>query len=224
MRSDVAEDFDWQTRFRGHYRELAYGVVRVNVASWDDDLRRNTDMQIATLENGHRIMCRARRFKHAARYGDQFTVRLSRPSGAKTEMAKIREGWGDFGIYGFESQPGAARLRPWVLYNVHRLREYLEGGGRWIYRDNRDGSGAFAAFVIHELPLGFVLNRDDWPLNEPLGKCVVCGGPAWLHGRRHAGRPCHACCDALDHPPCPSCGASDQINHYRYGWPRGGYR
>lgn len=217
MRSDVATDFAWQTRFRGHYQEIALNVVRVSVAGWDEDVHRNTDMQIATLDNGHRIMCRARRHQFATRYPGEITVRLSRPSGATTEMAKIRVGFGDYGIYGFEAKPGTSRLAPWTLYNVHRLREYLESNGRWIYRANRDGSSAFAAFRVQEMPLGFLLNHAEAQTHPALGRCVVCGRPSWLHNE--LGQPCHVCCSALGDERCPACLASDALNHYRYGWP-----
>lgn len=217
------EDFGWQTRFRTHYEQIALGVIRINVASWDDDVHRNTDMQIATLGNGHRIMCRARRHDYGSKYGGEFTIRLSRPSGAATELGKIRAGFGDYGIYGFEAGPGSSDLAPWVLYNVHRLREYLDHGGRWVYRDNRDGSSAFAAFTVREMPLGFVLNSEGHgPAYPALGPCTVCGRPAWLHSRFRSAA-CHTCCDALGEKHCPACKASDGLNHYRYGWPKGAY-
>lgn len=189
------EDFAWQRPFREHYEEIALGVVRVSVASWDDDARRNTDFQIATLGNGHRIACRARRGEYAARYHSDFTIRYSRPSGVETEWHKLRAGLGDYIIYGFAGDaPG--RLARWVLINAHLVREYLDDGGRWTLHENDDGT-QFAALALDQLPIGAVINTDGQftgrYLGPPVGPCDVCGGLVFNIGTVN-GIWTHPCC------------------------------
>jgi hypothetical protein len=215
------DDFAWQARFKDEFARIIRNVVRVDVASWDDDLHRATDFLVAYTPAG-RVGARARRHDYKRRYRYQFTIRLSRPSGARTELRKLELGFGDFGVYGFESEPGADRLYPWVLYNVALLREHLNGGGRWYYGRNLDGSSDFAAFDVRDLPLGCLLNSEgiqtEWP--PPVGACGVCGRPSYLADE--AGRPMHRCCGFLPEgaTACPACDESDRLQHVRYGWPR----
>lgn len=160
------QDFSFQQRFAAHMIEIAQRAVRVEFASWEDDTKHATDLMI--MANGARIGCRVRRHA-AACYSDEFTIRLSRPSGVETEMAKMCAGWGDFGIYGFESEPGSDRLSPWVLYNIHLLREYIADGGGYKEIPNHDGTW-FAAFNIDQVlsaKPGFVLASGGLSSPEP---------------------------------------------------------
>jgi hypothetical protein len=208
-------DFDFQRQFRDHYAEIALGVVRVAVASWDDDARRNTDFQICTLDNGHRIACRARRAQYRHRYTSDFTIRYSRPSGVPTEWHKLRQGLGDFIIYGFDA--GDGRLQPWHLLNAHLVREYLTGGGHWRYQANDDGT-TFAAIDIDKLPIGAVLNSDGLPrglyLGPPVGPCELCGQLVYNSGPDDGGRWQHPCCAAVAPHRCLYCLSPKS----RYGW------
>jgi hypothetical protein len=157
---DFEDDFEWQAQFAGHFSEIALQAMRVNVAPAEEDWKRNTDFVlqavVPTPSREIRISARVRRYKYASRYPDEFTVRLDRPSGAPAEMPKIRQGWGDFTIYGFESEPGSNRLGPWFLGNVEMLRDYLRRGGYYKVKENRDRSSRFAAFNHGDMPLGFI--------------------------------------------------------------------
>ena len=59
-----------------------------------EDAERNTDLIVLKLD-AVRIACRVRNHEYITRYGDEFTIRAERPSGVKTELAKIIDGWGD---------------------------------------------------------------------------------------------------------------------------------
>ena len=220
------EDHAWQTRFRDHFAEIALAVVRVEVASWEDDARRNTDMLIGVLANGSRIMCRARTFSYRLRYPHDITIRYRRPSGVPTEMDKIRQGYGDFFAYGFEAFAGSDRLHPWCLSNVALIREHLDGNGRWRHRPNHDNSSDLAVFTLEDLPAGTILASDGHDTGDALlagrwGPCRYCGRPAWAFA--DDGKAAHPCCarEAVERPgaPCLACTESDRLNHYRYGWP-----
>lgn len=177
-----AEDFEWQEQFRGHYSEIANCLLRFDVAPAEDDWHRNTDFTLrldTALPRGSliRISARARRRKYLG-YRGQFTVRLDRPSGATTEMPKIRDGWGDAFIYGLESsEPG--RLLPWMLASLAILRDYLDNGGYYGVQDNVDRSSRFAVFWLDDMPPGFLIAEAGMPLIDPFdcwGTCRKCWG------------------------------------------------
>lgn len=67
------------------------------------------------------VACRVRRHGYESRYPWEFTIRGQRDSGAKTELAKIVEGWGDWMLYAHASEdPGA--LAKWFLIDLHVWR------------------------------------------------------------------------------------------------------
>lgn len=68
----------------------------------EEDQKRATDFLTFTV-NPFRVAVRLRRYKYFKDYSKQFTIRYSRPSGVKTELAKILEGFADYLLYGFVS-------------------------------------------------------------------------------------------------------------------------
>lgn len=162
--SSYEEDFRWQERFGAHYSEIARQAIRVDVAPDVEDWKRNTDFILtATFPSKGRdirVSARARRRKYLGRYPGQFTVRLDRPSGVETEMPKLRKGWGDLMVYGFESEVDSNRLNPWWVINLEMLRDYIARGGYFRSQPNHDGSSSFAVFWLEDMPLGFVLASD----------------------------------------------------------------
>ena len=97
----LERDFDWQ---RGLIPEVKRILANYLIAEAPpaEDMQRNTDLIVLRLDTV-RVACRLRRHEYLARYGDQFTIRTSRPSGAQTELAKMLSGWGDYLFYGFAS-------------------------------------------------------------------------------------------------------------------------
>lgn len=97
------------------------------------------------------IGCRIRRPGYAERYPYEFTIRAGRDSGAKTELAKIIEGWGDWLFYGhaddFPPNPGISR---WMLVDLHAWRAHaIMANGKRLGRpmDNGDGT-RFVAYDV----------------------------------------------------------------------------
>ncbi len=157
----IDRDFDWQ---RGLIPEVKRILANYLIAEAPpaEDMQRNTDLIVLRLDTV-RVACRLRRHEYLARYGDQFTIRTSRPSGAQTELAKMLSGWGDYIFYGFAS-PDASGLAAWVLgdLNVFRLwhhRELWAGRRPGESRSNGDASSNFAAYRIADLPDEFVVSR-----------------------------------------------------------------
>lgn len=71
-------------------------------------------------EHGNCLAARVRRWRYFLRYGRQLTIRLSRPTGAKTEYAKIKSGMGDWYLYAYEKQ---GRLEAWLFIDLHIFRD-----------------------------------------------------------------------------------------------------
>lgn len=205
------EDFEWQKTFRGHFSEIAKQAMSVDVAPDEEDWKRNTDFILSTViplpRRDIRVSARVRRHEYARQYADEFTVRLDRPSGAAAEMPKLRAGWGDFTIYGFESEHGSNRMRPWFIGNTNMLRDYIAHGGYFKVHRNKDNSSRLAAFHLADMPLGFILASEGltvWDNDRIWEQCRRCwwgrnkGGyvtPTDEH-RRPAdgyGRKCLAC-------------------------------
>jgi hypothetical protein len=216
-----ADNFAWQKRFDDHVAEIIW-TLRVRIASWEQDTRYNADWRVARTDNDWSVTERIRRAGYRDQYAGQITIRCYLPSGVPTEMHKMRDGYGDFGVYGFESEPGSDRLNPWVFYNTRLLCEYVDEGGRWYQRENRDGT-RFAVFDIAELAgakLGLILNSrglnvDPWPPAD--GECRVCGKPSW---QSDTVGPVHDCCSRVEvGAACSACAASAELQHTRWGWP-----
>lgn len=219
------ESFQFQHRYEEFLMWVTFKTLRIKVAGRDDDLRRNTDFLVYRLDNDMRVAARVRKAEYRNPYRRQFTVRLSRPSGADTEMQKIRQGFGDFGIYGFaDPEPHNCELVQWTVYNIALLREYLDEGGRWYRRPNPDGSSYLAVFDTEEVmgaKLGFVLNAAGvelhaWP--PAVSPCRVCGRTSW---QADAIGPVHLCCSRLapGASRCIACGAAAALEDGYYGWP-----
>jgi hypothetical protein len=177
----LEEDFEWQQKFRGHFSEIAREAMRVDVAPAEEDWKRNTDFVLSTVvpmpNRDIRISARVRRHEYIRRHCDDFTVRLDRPSGVETEMPKIRRGWGDFTIYGFESEPGSDRMGPWFIGNIAMLRDYFACGGYYSVYSNKDHSSRLAAVHLGDVPLGFVLKSDGltiWDQGRVWEECRKC--------------------------------------------------
>lgn len=191
---DFQGDWDFQARFSEHQREIAQKAVRVEFAPIEDDLKRNTDLILRSVvpirDRIIRISARVRRRKHLSRYQNQFTIRYRRPSGVATEIDKMRLGDGDLFIYGFESQPcvdhecgheaGKCRLDPWLIGDLHILRDYDAAGGFCEIRTNKGQHGShLAAFYLADMPLGFVRDSEHIPALDRGSPWAECRNPHW---------------------------------------------
>lgn len=151
------EDHAWSALFDRQVK-MAIGPHVIGNATVEDDRDRATDLVLATEKV--RIACRIRRWSKQScdKYGEQFTIRSHRNSGAKTELAKILEGWGDMFFYGWGC-PQSVRLRDWFLIDLGVFRRWHEDAAergksvRAAVVKNQDGSSG-DAFWIHHLPDG----------------------------------------------------------------------
>lgn len=154
----------WSDRFLPEIKGLL-GQLLIDEPPVEEDQERNTDLMVLRLA-AVRIGCRVRRHKHLARYGGEFTIREGRPSGAKVELTKIIEGWGDYFFYGFSSED-EQKLVAWVLGDLSVFRLWFmrrlhsdKGKLPGIAKNNTDDRGSwFRAFNINDLPRDFVVGR-----------------------------------------------------------------
>jgi hypothetical protein len=191
MHDDVERDWAWADKFLPHQMEIAREVLRVDVAPVEDDLRRNTDLILRSavpMRRGElRISARVRRHEYLGKlagvpglaYRNQITIRDRRPSGARTEMDKVRLGEGDIFVYGFESAPGSDRLSPWVVVNLDLIRAYdIQGGYSTVRRNKGDRASWLRVFCLDDLLLGTVLKSEGIETTSQ-GERLSCRNPNW---------------------------------------------
>ena len=155
------ENKKWSDAFIPEIKRALAGVLLCE-SPVEEDQERNTDLIVLRME-AKRVACRVRRLSYLHKFGDEFTIRATLPSGKKTELAKVIEGFGDYIFYGFAGDDGT--LMKWSIgdLNVFRLwfnsRIVNDGGtlpGRLMV--NGDKSSCFRVFRWDQLPPHFVVN------------------------------------------------------------------
>ena len=151
----------WSDRFIPEIRQLI-GPELITEAPAEEDALRNTDL-ITLKMDSYRIGCRVRHPEDYKKYRHQFTLRSTRPSGAKTELAKVIEGWGDYFFYGW-SDDAEVGLQDWLLGDLKVFRLAFAtalhlNAPFWHIVPNDDGSSQFHAFDIDKLPKAFIRGR-----------------------------------------------------------------
>lgn len=160
--NDWENDKRWSDRFLPEIKAIL-GRFLIKEASREEDAERNTDLVVLKMDSV-RIACRIRRNAYLGSYGNQFTIRSGRPSGIKTELTKIVEGWGNFLFYGFSNKE-ETQIEQWKIadLNVFRLefnrkicalpRLQIPG----YTQKNQDRSSSFLAFDWCQFSKGLVV-------------------------------------------------------------------
>ena len=156
------KDKKWSDHYIDEIKSIL-GRYLIGESSQEDDQMKNTDLVVLKME-AVRIGCRIRRPGFAALYGDEFTIRCNRPSGVKTELTKIIEGWGDYFFYGHAGEDG--KLAAWALCDLKSFRLWFHsyiidhaGKKPGQLEHNTDGSSKFLAFRFDEMPNSFLVAR-----------------------------------------------------------------
>jgi len=153
------EDKRWSDVFLLEIKRIL-GENLIGEPPAEEDMERNTDLIVLKMEP-LRIGCRIRRFKYFENYKDEFTIRAGRPSGTKTELSKIIEGWGDFFFYGFSDKQEKGLLL-WSLCDLKIFRLWfnrqliITQKVPGIPKNNTDNSSNFLAFKFKNLPTNFI--------------------------------------------------------------------
>jgi len=179
---------EWSDRFLPQMKRII-GEALIVEPPIEEDMKRNTDLIVLGFKSV-RVGCRVRRHEYLSRYGDEFTIRAGHPNGARTEIDKVVDGWGDYFLYGF-ADIREYRLERWLLGDLdlfRRWREYeLKRGCKpWSNSTNGDGT-SFHSFKINSLPRQFIVAQSPPPV--PYGywdgfkkEWVELSRPATSHG------------------------------------------
>ena len=159
------DDKKWSDRFLPEIKR-ALGEHLISEPPIEEDAERNTDLMVLRLD-AIRIGCRIRKFSYYANYHNEFTIRVGRPSGNKTELTKIIEGWGDYFFYGFSNKEETA-LHDWILGDLKEFRIWhsrnlakqdgtIPGAGK----SKHDNSSTFRAYKWADIPNFIVAKRGE---------------------------------------------------------------
>lgn len=169
MANGFREDYDWQLKFLEPIRNIV-GPLLLQPAPLDVDMKEATDMLVLAARD-MRIGCRVRRAGYADRYPWEFTIRSRRDSGAKTELAKITEGWGDWLFYGHAEHDSLPSLSRWFLINLHHWRAHMIRDKNAVKKGEKpNGDGTyFVWFDLRSFPSDppvLVASSHDVPMRE----------------------------------------------------------
>ena len=158
-------DKKWADKFLPEIKSIL-GRYLIGEAPREEDAEHNTDLIVLKMD-AVRIGCRMRKYDYLIMYGDEFTIRSGRPSGMKTELTKIIEGWGDYFFYGF-SDADETQIARWTLADMkvfrlwynRKLARAKSMSFPGIKKDNSDGSSSFVAFRWADFPDDFIVSRN----------------------------------------------------------------
>lgn len=153
VKGATREDWNWAQEYEracGHLvREWMIQKITVDPADIVDDMTKAKDIQISfeLFKKGSAdIACRCRRIS-VDKYGD-ITIRSGRPSGMKSELQKIKEGHGDYMVYGWI--PGK-HIEAYCIVDLDRMRQSGVLEQKRQTRWNKDWSSCFVFLSINEL-------------------------------------------------------------------------
>lgn len=120
----------------------AMHIVKIEVATPEEDMKQATDLKIKITAGD--VAVRIRRGKYDFR---DITIRAYK-NGNKTELHKLREGYGDWYLYAWEdkNQDGIAE---WVLVDINKARSLFNENKE--VKMNKDGNSGFVSYSIEEV-------------------------------------------------------------------------
>lgn len=120
----VETDWRWADRFIPQIKTIV-GPRLLVPAPLETDRHEAADLVVLKARD-LTIAARVRRPGYL-RYQNQFTIRCQRDNGAKTELQKITEGWGDWLFYGHANEEEDTLAFWWLLdlaaWRAHLIRD-----------------------------------------------------------------------------------------------------
>ena len=146
------------------------------------DRTQATDLLVIQIKPVN-IACRVRRHDYfrLGIYRYEFTIRTSRPSGAKTELEKILDGWCDYNFYGF-ADAADEKIMAWIIGDLAvfrrewarawemKAKHLKERHISWREKKNADGSSEFCAFDWRTFPGDFMVASGRDEEADPTGR------------------------------------------------------
>ena len=150
------EDRKWSDAYIPEIKRIV-GPYLLQPSSFEIDTKQAADLVIMKARD-LTIACRVRGLGYLEKYPNQFTIRSSRDSGAKTELDKILEGFGDWLFYGHARDNQSIFFSRWMIIDLAHWRYHMvkshtiikERGGMG-QKSNGDGT-YFYWFDIHSFP------------------------------------------------------------------------
>jgi hypothetical protein len=148
----------WSDRFIPAIKRIV-GPHLLEESSLKVDTEQAADLTVLTGRN-LTIAARVRRPGFAEQWPYQFTMRAERTSGARTELQKIIDRWGDWFLYGHALNDTEPEIGRWMIIDLHSFRSSyarrIIAPGRSGMKKNTDGKTSFAWFDVR----GFAQSRD----------------------------------------------------------------
>lgn len=147
LRNDVRRDWKWADTYLEDIANIlkanAGRLIAIKVAPMTSDLEQATDL-VVSIEGGDVAV----RIRRDCKYRD-LTIRAWRRSGTKTEIDKIRAGFGRWYLYAWTGSKG--KIIDWILVDLNKFRNsgVLNDNRRVI--PNPDRRTGFKAYTINEL-------------------------------------------------------------------------
>jgi hypothetical protein len=155
MNAKTKEDFEWGRQFIPGIKRAICNHTLIEAPA-DADQNEAADLMILD-DRQLRYGFRMRRHTNLKKYGNQFTIRTARPSGSKTELAKILEGFLNRYIYGFAVAEGVG-IDQWCLLDVDVFRRhYPYLAKKALHQKNGDGV-TFDAWHLNDWPAEFLVD------------------------------------------------------------------
>jgi hypothetical protein len=129
-------DRAWSDRFLPELRRLI-GPHLLVPSSLEQDTKQVADL-VVLRGRDLMIACRVRRPGYATLFPNQFTIRSRRDNGAKTELSKITDGWGDWFFYG-HADTDERGIALWWLIDLSAWRAHLIRDGQRKQKHIRHG-------------------------------------------------------------------------------------
>ena len=144
-----AQDRKWSDAFIPAIKQVV-GPLLLEESSFEVDTQQAADWVVMNARD-KTIACRVRRAGYADRYGYEFTIRSARDNGAKTELEKIVDGFGDWMFYG-HAHPDGVSVSRWMVISLPALRAaIIRKQAKPMKQSNGDGTH-FVAFDVRNMP------------------------------------------------------------------------
>jgi hypothetical protein len=145
--TSYADDRKWADRYIPVIKRIV-GPHLLSPAPLEVDQQQAADL-IVLRARDMTIACRVRRPGYAKKWPYDITIRSRRHSGAKTEFAKIVDGWGDWMFYGHAQYSEQIGFSRWYLIDLAALRAAMirdTARGKDFKQERSNGDGTH--FVV----------------------------------------------------------------------------
>lgn len=143
------KDASLETRFATEIKQILGEVfIQKDVKA---DLEQATDFAIFTIKP-FKVGVRLRRFEYYRKFSRQITIRWSRPSGAETEIDKIKKDLVQYVFYGFVDSDERALVQ-YIIVEAEPFKDIKPVE----IRPNNPPDSELAAYNLGQIPSFFVI-------------------------------------------------------------------